>query len=68
MKTVLAPNAPWPKQNDKTPRKKTKPSKPRPVLALPCDMLDYFAETRAEIASGKAKRNPKYDYRKIKKL
>jgi hypothetical protein len=58
-KTVLAPSAPWPKQeiaNDKTkPRVKTKRPKLRPVLAVSSDGLDFFAETHDQIASGKAR-------------
>jgi hypothetical protein len=40
--------------NDK-PRIKTKRPKPRPVLALPGNVLDFFAETREQIATGKAR-------------
>jgi hypothetical protein len=40
--------------NDKT-RTKTKRPKPRPSLALPGNVLDFFAETREQIASGKAR-------------
>jgi len=65
MKTVLAPGAPWPKweavseQKKTTPRAKPKAKrKPRPALAVPSIVLDFFAEAREQIATGKAKCRP----------
>jgi hypothetical protein len=59
MKTVLAPGAPWPnweEVSDKaTTRKQTKRPKPRPALAISGNVLDFFAEAREQIASGKAR-------------
>ena len=68
MKTVLAPGAPWPnwEKLSEQPKEKKPYRKPRPPakpLAIPRDGLDFFAEAREQIASGKAKRNPSY-YRK----
>ena len=67
MKTVLAPGAPWPnweKPNEqRKDKRRTKPRDPVKPLAIPRDGLDFFAEAREQIASGKAKRNPNY-YRK----
>jgi hypothetical protein len=66
MKTVLAPGAPWPnweelneKPKEKKPYRSPRP-KPRPV-AVSSSGLDFFAEAREQIASGRAKRNPNYD-------
>jgi hypothetical protein len=57
MKTVLAPGAPWPglETANEKPRVKTKRPKPRPVLAVPSNVFDFFAEAREQIASGKAR-------------
>jgi hypothetical protein len=56
MKTVLAPNAPWPKQEMKSEpksRKRQSPWRnPPPKLNLVGD-LDYFAEAREEINKSK---------------
>lgn len=66
MKTVLAPGAPWPnweKINEQPKEKKpyrSKPREPRKPLAVPSNGLDFFAEAREQIASGRAKRNPNY--------
>lgn len=53
MKTVLAPNAPWPKEYAKTKTKRRAEFKP---LAFPGDRLDIFEEAREQIASGAARR------------
>lgn len=71
MKTVLAPGAPWPNWEELNEQAKAKPKpkpkrkkpKPRIKVAISCDGLDFFAEARDQIASGRAKRNPNY-YRK----
>jgi hypothetical protein len=56
MKTVLAPNAPWPKWETKTePKSKKRQSawrNPPPKLNLDGD-LDYFAEAREQISKTK---------------
>jgi hypothetical protein len=54
MKTVLAPNAPWPKwdEPEKPKTRKTKPRPPAPKLNLSGD-LDYFAEAREQINQSK---------------
>jgi hypothetical protein len=62
---VLAPGAPWPNWEaiNEKPKEKKPYRKPRPKskpLALPSNGLDFFAEAREQIASGKAKRNPNY--------
>jgi hypothetical protein len=45
MKTVLAPNAPWPGKDTKlTPRKK-----PQPKFVFGAVNLDYFADTYNEL-------------------
>lgn len=63
-KTVLAPGAPWPKKERKknvklkAAKKKAKPApkpKARPVLAVPGNVLDFFAEAREQIATGRAR-------------
>lgn len=65
MKTVLAPGAPWPnweELNDTkqaAQRKKAKRPKPRPALAVPSNGLDFFAEAREQIATGRARRKSK---------
>jgi hypothetical protein len=42
--------------NDKAkPRTKTKRPKPRPPLAVPGHVFDFFAEAREQIATGKAR-------------
>lgn len=51
IKTVLAPNAPWPKW-EKTPAVKRK-SANHPTIKMDKSVLDYFAETRDEINMAK---------------
>lgn len=55
-KTTLVPGAPWPKDYEKTKTKPTKRRKPVPKLAIPSNVLDFFAEAREQIASGAARR------------
>ena len=56
MKTILAPNAPWPKWDEpikpEPKTRKTKPRPPAPKLNLSGE-LDYFAEAREEINKSK---------------
>jgi len=66
MKTVLAPGAPWPNWEalSEEPKEKrryrlTKPRKRAQPLALPSDGLDFFAEAREQIATGKARSKTK---------
>jgi hypothetical protein len=72
MKTVLAPGAPWPnwEQLSEQPKEK-KPYRAKPrerikPLAISGNVLDFFAETREQLASGKAKRSSAYDHKKNK--
>jgi len=64
MKTVLVPGAPWPKwevaseEKKPAPKPKTK-REPRPPLAVPRDGLDFFAEAREQIATGRARSKAK---------
>ena len=72
MKTVLAPGAPWPnweQVNEQPKEKKPYRSKPRErvqPLAISGNVLDFFAEAREQIASGRAKRSSAYDNKKNK--
>ena len=56
MKTVLAPNAPWPKWDEaakvEPKTRKTKPRPPAPKLNLIGD-LDFFAEAHDQINQAK---------------
>ena len=55
-KTTLVPGVPWPTEYDKTEAKKPKRRRPVPKLAIPSNVLDFFAEAREQIASGAARR------------
>ena len=71
-KTVLAPGAPWPKQEvpDEKPKAKkpyrTKPRERVRPVAISSNGLDFFAEAREQIATGRAKRSAAYDRKKNK--
>ena len=59
IKTVLAPNAPWPKW-EQNPVVKKKPAN-HPKIKMDNSVLDYFSETRDEI--NKAKTSDKHRVR-----
>jgi hypothetical protein len=76
MKTVLAPGAPWPNWEEVSDKKQTKPrkqkkqSEPRPPLAISGNVLDFFAEAREQIATGKARskvKNPVNNFHEFNK-
>ena len=52
MKTVLAPNAPWPK-HDEPVKVYRQPRPPAPKLNLESLNFDYFKETREELNQSK---------------
>ena len=52
MKTVLAPNAPWPKYDEPV-KVYRQPRPPAPKLNLECLNVDYFKESREELNQSK---------------
>ena len=57
MKTVLAPNAPWPKYDEAPVKVYRKPRPPAPKLNLESLNIDYFKETREELNQSKIAAN-----------
>ena len=53
MKTVLAPNAPWPKYDEAPVKVYRQPRPPAPKLNLECLNVDYFKEAREELNQSK---------------
>ena len=54
MKTVLAPNAPWPKYDETVVKVYRQPRPPAPKLNLESLNVDYFKETYEELNQYKA--------------
>ena len=57
MKTVLAPNAPWPKHDEAPVKVYRQPRPPAPKLNLESLNVDYFKETREELNQSKIAAN-----------